>query len=281
MWNLKVPKRVFFYWGAKRLPFLRYMTVHSFRMMNPEWEVKFYIPFNLCDYRPWDGKQIESALSGENTFDYTNYLRPKLNIKPIVFDFEELGLSNDINEVHKSDFLRYHLLETQGGVWFDMDVLFIKPMEELLCNKQGVDASVFYYYGDDVGVQGHAIGFLMSTPNGGFFSEVLKLAKNKKPTDYQEIGADLLNRDFPPYKIREMYPQATSIDKDAIYAIHELSLLYTRCDLKCIRNSIGIHWYGGCEQVKNILLNVNHRNYLNYKNSGTVMTALRQTFPNF
>lgn len=289
MWNLKIPKRMFFYWGARDLPFLRYMSVYSFQKLNPDWEVKYYMPIKVSRHQPWPDKQFESRKN--RCKDYTNYLS-RLNIKPTIFDFEAIGLSNDLNEIHKSDLLRYELLAQQGGAWADMDILFTKPMDQLLCNKQKSAATAFYYHGREDGVdtgnpKNHAIGFLMSSSNNKYFTDVAKvakqnfLAKKRARKGYQCVGADLLNRHFPLDQIRKHYPGTVSVGKEAVYAINDLSTIYDVSDFSLLTdNSIGIHWYGGCERVKQMLLGVTHTNYRDYPNRGTLMTALRKTFPN-
>lgn len=281
MWNLDIPKRVFFYWGGKRLSFLRYMSIYSFKKMNPDWEIQFYCPLKMVSKKIWEKKQYENIHSVK---DYRQYVTNNLMIKPTVFDFEQLGLSNNMNEVHKSDFIRYHLINKYGGVWSDMDILYLKPMEELLVNKKKIKGSTYYYFGkDDRDVAGHGIGFLMGTKGSKYFKDVFTAAKSKfKGVDYQEAGADLLNKQFPPNVIKEKYPDAVSLDSDAVYAInhHNRTFLYDQCNFNMLTdNSVGIHWYGGSEHVKQLTVSVNHTNYTTYKNNGTLMRSLQKHFP--
>ena len=41
-----IPKRIFFYWGGSDMSWMRYMTLYSFRKMNPDWEVILYVSDN-------------------------------------------------------------------------------------------------------------------------------------------------------------------------------------------------------------------------------------------
>ena len=107
MWNLsKIPKIAHFYWGSQKLSFLRYMSLHSFKKCNPDWEVRLYCPLILTKDARWEDKQVEN---NGDIYDYMHYVKYHLNIKPIYFDFNQIGLSNDLNEVYKSDFIRYYL----------------------------------------------------------------------------------------------------------------------------------------------------------------------------
>ena len=122
----KIPKRLFVYWGGEKLPYLRYLTIDSFIKFNPEWEIIFIIPKILSNVLTWQGKQFE-----RNDLKYIDYmseiykLEGKNKLKVEIFDFETIGINNNLNEVHKSDYLRYYLLYSRGGVWSDMDIYFM------------------------------------------------------------------------------------------------------------------------------------------------------------
>ena len=42
-----IPKIAHFYWGNEILPFLRYITIYSFSILNPDWEIKLYLPTKI------------------------------------------------------------------------------------------------------------------------------------------------------------------------------------------------------------------------------------------
>ena len=93
--------------------------------------------------------------------NYRKKIIDKVGNKPIIFDCNEICVDNDLNEIHKSDFIRYYLLHKFGGVWSDMDILYIKPIHQLLHNKESRKAPAYYYYERGKSIPGHAIGFLM------------------------------------------------------------------------------------------------------------------------
>lgn len=283
MWNLDIPKTVFFYWGGPSFSFLRYMSIYSFKKMNPDWTIKLYCPLVPVKKTIWSGKQFESKTKIKN---YIKNVSEDLLIRPNIFDFEQLGLDNNMNEVHKSDFIRYHLLNKFGGVWADTDILFIKPMDELLCNKQKTKGSAYFYYGKNTDekkeIDGHGIGFLMGQKGNSFYSDVFKCVKeNFNGIDYQSAGADTLNKNFSLNIIKEKYPSAVCLDTDSVYSINHnyKNFLYNSYNENMLsENSIGIHWYGGSEYVKKILLEVNDENFKNYKNEGALIKTLKEKF---
>lgn len=289
VWHLaKIPKKVFFYWGAQKLPFLRFMTISSFIKFNPDWEVIVYLPKKLSNYRPWNGKQFESRCL--KYIDYTPRLKQlaklgKLQLR--VFDMKTIGFSNDLNEVHKSDILRYHLLHTYGGVWSDMDILYFKSIEAISVNTE-VNAdvkNVCRLCNDGDGLAGHSIGFLMGEKGSAFWKHVFSLtASSYKKTGYQSMGPDMMNTHFPTL---EGCPHTISILRSDIYTYDAdtdtLFFNYDPDDGKKSHNhyrenTIGTHWYGGHKLFKNVLLKINHKNYKAFPNKGFCIRKLIELF---
>jgi hypothetical protein len=255
------------------------MTVYSFKKLNPDWEIVFVKPLVVNSESPWYGKQYENKSMCMN---YTRHITNELMLRPMIFDFEQIGLRNDMNEVHKSDFIRYYLLYKHGGVWADMDILLTQPMDMLRQNQQKIKSSTYYFWEKGKSIPGHAIGFLLGTPGSQFFHDVFQAAKdNYRPEDYQSVGADLLNPKFNHNVMKRKYREAVSIDKEAVYAINhdDRVFLYEQTNLDMLKkHSIGIHWYGGSEYVKALTLEVNHTNFKTYGNEGTVMNRLKALF---
>jgi len=317
-WKLsQVPKKIFFYWGAKRLSFLRYMSLYSFRYFNPDWEIFLYVPKN-CNYTVgWKDKQYE------NIFECVDYLAFCSNIGVNVkeFDFETIGISNSINEVHKSDFIRYFLLYTYGGVWSDIDILFNKPIENIDVNKNKkylYDSYIYFCDGlkNKMSIPGHAIGLLMSSQGSDYFKNVFNVCKyiykkqvnskcildkdikignfniqksvnqfnkNNFGDDYQVLGAYLLNSVFNKKILTSEFSNKIGfLSEKTVYPIsHNLyKFLFIDNGLSLIDDTktIGLHWYGGSPYVANLLKEVNHLNYLNYNNNGTLMGLLKRNF---
>ena len=134
-WKLScIPKICSFYWGNKEMPWLRMMSMVSFHKLNPDWETRLYIPAHYYqgDVTWKTGEQNYEV----KTKDYFQYMKERYpGIKIIEFNFETIQINSDIPENFKSDFLRWHLLSTIGGLWADNDILFIRPMVEFEKNK--------------------------------------------------------------------------------------------------------------------------------------------------
>jgi hypothetical protein len=251
MWNLTLlPKTVFFYWGGKNLPFLRYTTITSFIRQNPDWKVKFYYPKHPSLNHSWESFEQKYTDKWDNYFDKVF----KLGIETVAVDFEDLGVSNEMSEVHKSDLLRWKLL-SEGGLWADMDILFFAPMDNLLINnKDNEDADTVV----SVCKYGHSIGFLMGSDGNEYFSNIFKQALiDYIPTQYQCIGSTLLNRMYP-----RLYEEdgVLNVGMSAVYYYdaHNMGKIYEQGQSpKDVAGAIGCHWYAGCRQAGDFLLKTN------------------------
>jgi hypothetical protein len=280
----QIPKTIYFYWGARRLSFLRLLSILSFKKLNPEWNIVVYTPHSLNSQTTWGNKQYEN---NNDIIDYTPQLH-SCGVDIRIFNCESIGISNSINEVHKSDIIRYYLLHTYGGVWSDMDILYIRPIEEMLCNKIEYDNCIdtFFYYGQDSAadeILGHAVGFLMSSKDNVLYRDIYRDALSKiGNNDYEVLGAGLLNSKYNLGLINKKYGRAHSFHKETVYAIdhnHKEYLYDIDGTMYLGKYSIGIHWYGGSEYVKHLICNINHNNYLSYNNHGTLIKMVREIFP--
>lgn len=276
MWYLhKIPKTLFLYWGRnKKLSFMRYMTVYSFAKLNPDWNIKIYYPDIIHKGETW----LCDAQKGYNyqDKDWFNKLREIEGVKIIKFTFsdmdmfEGIGKVEDIPEVFKSDILRLYLLSTQGGVWTDFDIIFIKPINILSLNQfeyKDVDIILCYSFVITRNSKGkivkknprriaNRIGFIGGTNKKSlFFSEMIKLKEQIYDfKNYQSLGANLFNA-FCKFDIlnEEMMFQYKDVNifnlpLKSIYPYShtgKLERFYNGSDIEVDNQTIGIHWYGG------------------------------------
>jgi len=238
----KIPKIAHFYWGNKLLPFLRYMTLFSFRKLNPEWRMILYIPEKLNLSTPWPSCEGKQEYSGKN---YMECLQ-ELNIEIYQISMESFGIE-ECPEVHKSDLLRLYVLSNTGGLWSDMDILFFKPMENLGQLNRSEYFCFHPFFPDRTRrkFKFHSIGFLLSKGKGRFFPKLFSIAKKTINTQkYQSIGS-------PLYKqvVRMNDPHVGNIPMKTVYPCHRPERIFTTSSqdfLKMIdEETIGVHWYGG------------------------------------
>jgi hypothetical protein len=232
----KIPKIIHFFWDKSPLSYLQYLTVVSFHQFNPDWKIMVHETNKAYGRITWNTPENRLKHSGR---DYYSKLRELDYVEFNDVDFEAMGFSEDLPDVYKSDYIRWHLLATIGGVWSDMDILYIKPLSEL--NIPDDKETVICY-----GPEKHIIGFLMSKPNNEFFNKVLfHVRDNFDPSDYQSIGSKLLNR-YHDEAIHRSDVHNLSVDAFYAYNHHLINKIFNDTDLSLITNeTIGIHWYNG------------------------------------
>jgi hypothetical protein len=256
-WNLKaIPQTVHFYWGNnKKVSFLQFMSVYTFWQLNPEWCIKIH-----CSTKP---NQLISWKTGEQNYkdnydDFTTKLGEIPTIHYVYHDFDAYGLPNTLTEVHKSDLIRLKVLSSEGGLYSDIDILFIKPMNLLQCNKEefankDTFVSICHY--------GHSIGFLMSSPGNEYYKDLYNTAIDlihSGVTGYQQIGAPMINSKYRdinniPGNVYN-FPMSTVYPYDAQH-IKDMFLSNNLCNIK--DDTIGVHWYAGANYAGDFLNSTN------------------------
>ena len=72
-----IPKTMKFFWGNETLSWMRYMTLYSFRKLNPDWKIELHLcPPSTIKYKTWlDGVQQDFFnFSGRDFTDKLNSL---------------------------------------------------------------------------------------------------------------------------------------------------------------------------------------------------------------
>jgi hypothetical protein len=212
---------------------------------NPDWDVRFYYPKYPQVEKSW--------VSFEQKYDFEgkDFLLEvmKLPIKKIEVDFSLLGIKNSLSEVYKSDFLRLHLLSTVGGLWSDMDILYFNPITNASFNipkNSNIDTTVC------ICDYGHSIGFMLSSANNIYYRYLWEMSlKYWDDSNYQSIGATLLNRNFPNVETAtNKFPnlKTINISMDTVYAYNASNIksIFKSKQLDLFTsNSVGLHWYAG------------------------------------
>lgn len=226
------------------MPYLRYLTLLSFRQQNPDWEIFLYTPQHVSDNIPWGSSEQKFVLDCQDFSDKVE----SLNIHKVAVDFSTYRVSNDLPEVLKSDFLRYQLLARDGGVWSDMDILYFRPMSHVLNSYP--NHRTFYCYAGNW----FSIGFLIASSSNPFFNHLATVAKQYINTNfYQSIGSDLfkkLFRDAQNVNQRYSICKPVNLPMSVVYSINSFNIdqLHEDKEPNFPADSIGIHWFAGHEK---------------------------------
>jgi GT2 family glycosyltransferase len=279
-----IPKRMFFYWGGSDMSWMRYMTLYSFRKMNPDWEVILYISDNDQKEKGWKSEENQDyhQYKGDN---YINKLKDlNIEIKKVEFPLELRDKLKDISPIHESDLFRYYQLYLNGGFYCDMDVLFFRPIDDFYNTiiDGGYDTVIHEYESKYDWTM--TIGFLGACVNNEFYKNLFEFGvnsyinKDNFSKNYQSMGIKLiykmfLGEKFPcklydeivfKYSSLKFYNLPTTL----IYKFDWTKIQY--CFTNSIKindfnyDSIGYHWYGAgveSQEHNNILTEKNYKNY--------------------
>ncbi len=242
------------------MPLLCFLTVFTFRKLNPDWIIKIYSPLIRSTLKPWTSDENKMEYEGPNFYECLKSIQ---NCCFITFNFEKIGIPNETSEVQKSDFLRWHLLSTEGGVWSDFDIIYFRGIDEIMMVNQEVnkknkeiDFSVCYNCSSPDSCK-YSIGFLMAVKECSFYNKIFKAAtKNFNKYDYQGAGSQILNKKYPNLTdlyTREKDSNIWNMSMDIVYAFDssKISLIYETMYLGFFtQNSIGLHFYYGSLTTK-------------------------------
>lgn len=249
-WHLsRIPRKMHFYWGNESTSFLRYLSVYSFRKLNPDWEVNLYVPARghggEASWASWESYD-RAHFTGR---DYSRELfsLPGLRVREV--DFSAFPGMNGATEVHKSDFFRWHLLGEEGGVYSDIDILYFRPFEELAFNlPDNRDAEAVLCLHE----HGHIIGFFMASAGNAFFRGLAESALEYLDSQaYQSIGSLMLNKLYPDEEaIRRGFPgmRWLNLPLSVVYPYDwsQATNIFQSRDASALQpDTIGVHWFAG------------------------------------
>jgi glycosyltransferase involved in cell wall biosynthesis len=290
-WNLEnIPKIANFYWGSEKMSFLRYMTISSFKRLNPDWSIHLYVPKgvnNSVGWRAVDSHHQCDTVDYKADEDYFKKLLNKYPIKIIEVDFSKSFLKNS-SEAHRSDVCGWTTLATSGGLWCDMDIVFFKSLNNSYINKlnkKTYDTFICIDDRQDPVSKLSPIGFLLSSEKNEFFKEILNFSiKQHNPQDYQSSGASVIFNKFNNNLkfIKKTFLKNTfhNLEPSLVYYydFKNLDKIFKNDNFDKIKNTeaIGIHWYGGHPLSQEYNNKINHKNFKNFKN--TLKKAIEVTY---
>ena len=164
----EIPKRIFFFWCSNSMSWMRWLSLASFRRLNPDWQVDLYLcKPNKVNTKTWKDYNKQDFFN----FDGRNYLMKvqDLGINLHLWDLDQVGqkgLSKTVGAIQKSDLFRWQKLAQQGGIYADTDILFTRPIDEYYETIKNQDTVLCYrnrYF---------LIGLMASAPGNQFFSKL-------------------------------------------------------------------------------------------------------------
>ena len=219
----EIPKIIHQLWiGSKEIPYKEYRK--SVKKFHPNWE-----------YIMWDEKRLlkEKMISKElYNFIIENPMKPKKTDDKVIIEKMKRDPLLKI-----SDIVRYNILKKYGGVYIDVDILCIKPLDDLIENNEMIVA--FEGHKRIEGLVGNsAIGSIPNHPAMiGCINEINKIDKK----ELAEEQAFLVTGPFLLTKELTKYQDVTIFNHKIFYPI--LSSKDVKKRLKNINSSFFKHSY--------------------------------------
>lgn len=254
-------KIISFFWGNTTLSWLRYMTLYSFRKYNPEWTINLYLSEQKINTKTWKTPESQDFFMYKGK-DYSHLLKD-ININIKSYDLKDRN-GAEISPAQKSDFFEWHIMATVGGFYSDMDILFLKSIDNLYEQTKTYDTGITYtkYY---------SIGFLFSNGNNEFFKNVYDTSYNEfDSTNYQGAGVLRLHKKWPNISVIEKnYGKVYNIPFDLFYQYdsNNVAKIHIPGDTYNLNKyCIGLHWYGGHRLSQQANGWFNEKNFRNKNN---------------
>jgi hypothetical protein len=246
-----IPKICYLYWNTNPMALLYLFTIYSFHKYNPDWKIV------LCILNKDDAIDRQRFNPPYRKYTGTDYF-------PVIktLDYVEIRILDtfkySMHSILVSDIWRREVLFETGGVYSDIDMLWLKPIEEIknidcIGNPNDFEALVsFYNYTSGF----HNVSNLIAEKGSPFFKAIMeKVSSVKKPYGDQAFGTDLLNKLYPDLSsIIQDFPRILAVKYETFYPYSTFNLrqLFVEDDLTVIENKnvLGIHWFSGNEVSK-------------------------------
>jgi mannosyltransferase OCH1-like enzyme len=151
--------------------------------------------------------------------------------------------------VYKADFTRIVKLYEHGGIWFDMDILFTKPLPEYLFTNNA--NMLLFRYGNVI-----PTGFIGGVPKSDMltilYNHAKKITQSGQLDNYQSIGPFLWETIYRVSNKQGLVILPTEYIYPFIW--NRIDALFNPTDISVIPEvTFGIHWYNGGVSTKNFI----------------------------
>ena len=203
-----VPKIAFTYWSGDSISHLHLLTLTTIRHFNPNFRIILYTDKTGVSTEEISYASHEHKVRLERTYPFTAIYR-FADVEVIPVDFQkEYGVPSPLFHSYLADILRIKKLEEHGGLWFDMDILFLKPFTPQLLQLGGRKTVKVCSYSDTI-----ATGLVFAAVGSPTLKTLSKLTDKyieectqhnfENSSDYKEhyqaFGPDLWRKVLHPF----------------------------------------------------------------------------------
>jgi hypothetical protein len=256
---VSIPKIASFYWGNERMSYLRYLTLASFRKQNPDWRMQLFVHRSDIG-RTWG----QGAALEKEWYRGPDYLDRVLDLGVELIGAEGRGIlerTGPLNDVHLSNLIGFDVLAKEGGCVFDMDILFIRPIDKVIADLGDAEAGRIEFQiaaaNGETRLGYTPVCFLASSGDVQFWRDVLDYSiRHQSPDDYESACTPALT-DVPKWEEYVGHPLIKLIPQESVFPFS----VYPDLDFMAMTwtvhvsdgrhmispDSIGVHWNGGSD----------------------------------
>jgi len=266
--SIKAPQIAFTYWSGNSLTYLHILTLRTITKLNPNFKVIVYTDTKnqSTDYIPYGSHEHKVEVQKKLPFSVL-YSLPNIEIIEVDF-YRSYRVTETLFHSYLADIVRIKKLEEHGGVWFDMDILFLNPIaDDLLTFPQNKSVKTISY-ADTI-----ATGFTIALPNSEILKELSRYvdeyleAKSQKnfegTTDYKEhyqaFGPDLWRKVFHPHLDQRLknHPNACALPVESLYPYlwNQMGAYFSGTGRTRVQHNktLGVHWYNGSTEARTFI----------------------------
>jgi hypothetical protein len=171
---VKIPKRIFFFYSSPAIPFMRWLSLFSFRKLNPDWEIVLLLAANSDQAVKHHGpEKVDSGiLPGEARGDTFGIATMPAKIDP----------GHTIPQA--ASVWRWRMLEQYGGWFADTDILFVDSMQSVAEQCSNTD---FAFSASRWGADG--LSLVGATKGGGLCRDLLMASASCTDPRFHAAGS--------------------------------------------------------------------------------------------
>ena len=257
---MSVPKLAFTYWKGKNFSPLQILSVQTLSYYNPDLQIIIY--YNVdgeSNIIPWK--------TGEHTRELTSIsdifsLKELKNVTFKEVDFKNIFGVDVTNAVYLADIIRIYKLYEHGGIWFDLDIFFIKKIPDMFFTMKE-SLGLFKELTESNLFRCVPTGFIIAKPKNTFCSKLIACVSDilndiSNIKEYQKFGPHVWrqlyneihqdrNLKLPFINIKQSI-DIRNYDSEYIYPYRPYELekmYYSNTTNQLSPNLIGIHWFNG------------------------------------
>jgi len=251
-----IPKIAFTFWEGTQLTYLQYLTIYTFHKFNPSYDIIIYHStaneqFDHFNNNNAQMSQIHPSGYNVNTAKCLTVamFNQIPNVKIININVcEEYNIKFNASTIYKADVVRNMKLYEHGGIWIDMDILFLKPISILIHRK----SSPIQYFVYDSTIP---TGLLLSSPKNKcieFIAECCKakIANHHLNNDCQQFGPTLWRNCV--FNNQSIFTECEILPNNVVYPYmwNEVNLIFKSLVDRIHPNTVGIHWFNGATDAR-------------------------------